>query len=1346
MGDLGSFLGALDGASARVAGWLEATVTALKGQGVATIADLEGAAFEDFSFADKELDAAQKRLVRAGIAAARTPAPVAGGSAATAPPAPSAAENAAALLAALKTGTSEAQAISTRSRARVAPRGASDMLDALNAEVLKRQKKESSEEARVFLYSDIRKWVPEWARSGPRDFEEEAGGSSGASKDIRDLAKEVAAAKKGPEKKAYLTFCQWQLAWNRCMVALVATGQLTWAEVQAHRDNCLKVAVQAAASKRRVHLGIVCDEEARKARPCVRACAAPCVCAGAWQLWAEQLRSGDPDFKLGKTILRVDPRALQLARDACDKEDGATHATAPAARAPEKARGAGGASQPWRAAQSWSSGSWGSDWPKGQKRERSWGSDWKKKDTRQDPHSHAGTCRVRCCRGGRFAFRAALRVPGLAAASLGGACGGPQFRSDWSRRCSDSAWRDICVAAGGCSGGDAEKLTFLARALDGDPALWGKWRPAAASALPPTAAEAVRWAAQTAPADVVAFREGELAALRERDRALRASGAVEEWFRGVDPAMRRVAQRVNGPLCAEIAERIAFCDPGCVEFFRTGAPLVGELPRSGHGSPEVFPPRLGIAELLGNAESTNRDISCGLRDGAHGDAILRKTRDEAELGRISCPVPLRDVCLDGAVIAPRFAVEQLREDGSSKLRLVDDMTKARINEATRPQERLHHDAVDALFEAARIFQRRRDNQIQGLELLSIALGMCTFAGIAFACDCPRRRAGCDLHIYSDNTGAESCLRKGAAKSFDHSCIVHSMWRRAVELDVDLAVFRVPTAENLADLPSRRARARRAVLRAGRGTAVAWAADFLAENGFVRACELASADAADLEGWPVTAQAPVPSVLDQLGAPVALPMTRGPRAALAEAAARLRSPADAARWREEERVRAMLQPCARSLPSVRSGLKCWEAYCIRMLKYPCMQLPPACADLVAWSALFRCGETYANYCSYVKIGCLLTGVCVAVFDRPEVRRARAAVRARADWTPRPRLFIRKSAVAALVELGARRPEWLRASMLFLFAYTFLLRVPSEALPAVRVADAGDAPPFQAALVLGKSELTLLLRRRKNRPQGSRLSRKCWCSSCRATCPVHTLGPWVARCGLGRGLFGGISAAAALRTLREMLAALGVQGDVLSPVPKGFGRSGSFRDSMCAAPLPEDVLSPVPKGFGRSGSFRDPMCAAPLPEDVLSPVPKGFGRSGSFRDPMSMCAAPLPEGEMSVQPVDFQPTETLESDRSGTISVCGQRTPSKGRFGPLDSVFSSSSSQTRKCGPTPSGVSASEENLPTPEGMPTGLLKVPGRRHSRGSQMSLSPRGSVKSATDSVRRTSPPILKKSASMIQ
>ena len=119
------------------------------------------------------------------------------------------------------------------------------------------------------------------------------------------------------------------------------------------------------------------------------------------QLWAERLRADDPDFKLGQTILKVDSRALQLARDAYDKEEGAAHATASvappscafsflplcpcaqaqAARAPEKGRGAGGAGQPWRAAQSWSSGSWDA-WPTGQKRKRSWG-DWPKGQKRE---------------------------------------------------------------------------------------------------------------------------------------------------------------------------------------------------------------------------------------------------------------------------------------------------------------------------------------------------------------------------------------------------------------------------------------------------------------------------------------------------------------------------------------------------------------------------------------------------------------------------------------------------------------------------------------------------------------------------------------------------------------------------------------------------------------------------------------------------------------------------------------------------------------------------------------------------------------------------------------------------
>ena len=45
------------------------------------------------------------------------------------------------------------------------------------------------------------------------------------------------------------------------------------------------------------------------------------------------------------------------------------------------------------------------------------------------------------------------------------------------------------------------------------------------------------------------------------------------------------------------------------------------------------------------------------------------------------------------------------------------------------------------------FRRRNDNQIMGLELLSISLGLCTFA------DLIRSR---NVVVHSDNTGAEVC--------------------------------------------------------------------------------------------------------------------------------------------------------------------------------------------------------------------------------------------------------------------------------------------------------------------------------------------------------------------------------------------------------------------------------------------------------------------------------------------------------------------------------------------------------------------------------------------------------------
>lgn len=91
------------------------------------------------------------------------------------------------------------------------------------------------------------------------------------------------------------------------------------------------------------------------------------------------------------------------------------------------------------------------------------------------------------------------------------------------------------------------------------------------------------------------------------------------------------------------------------------------------------------------------------------------------------------------------------------------------------------------------FQPREDNQIMGLEMLSIALGLCSFEHLL------RRRR---VVIWSDNTGAQAAAGSGAARAFDHACLAHGLWVKIAQLRCLARVERVPTDENIADDPSR----------------------------------------------------------------------------------------------------------------------------------------------------------------------------------------------------------------------------------------------------------------------------------------------------------------------------------------------------------------------------------------------------------------------------------------------------------------------------------------------------------------------------------------------------------------
>ena len=61
----------------------------------------------------------------------------------------------------------------------------------------------------------------------------------------------------------------------------------------------------------------------------------------------------------------------------------------------------------------------------------------------------------------------------------------------------------------------------------------------------------------------------------------------------------------------------------------------------------------------------------GLREDEHAARLLEITQKDADLRRMTRPVPVEEFDKSGILLQPRFAVTQSRPDGSSKTRAVD---------------------------------------------------------------------------------------------------------------------------------------------------------------------------------------------------------------------------------------------------------------------------------------------------------------------------------------------------------------------------------------------------------------------------------------------------------------------------------------------------------------------------------------------------------------------------------------------------------------------------------------------------------------------------------------------------
>ena len=201
--------------------------------------------------------------------------------------------------------------------------------------------------------------------------------------------------------------------------------------------------------------------------------------------------------------------------------------------------------------------------------------------------------------------------------------------------------------------------------------------------------------------DVVRIREDREAtinAIEAAAQSFHAAGWCKAWLSNCDPAVRGVSATVNGPLCEQLAEATGYHDCGSFTQLRSGAKLLEKLDSSGNGIAMDFEEHMDLCELRADRLEKNKNLLSTLREDEHSSELMALTLKDAQLNRMTMPVPIEDIDLSDIVLAPRFAVVQgVRDDGSIKVRAVDNETVCQNNSCCQPCEKLQYDGLDKFW-------------------------------------------------------------------------------------------------------------------------------------------------------------------------------------------------------------------------------------------------------------------------------------------------------------------------------------------------------------------------------------------------------------------------------------------------------------------------------------------------------------------------------------------------------------------------------------------------------------------------------------------------------------------------
>ena len=183
--------------------------------------------------------------------------------------------------------------------------------------------------------------------------------------------------------------------------------------------------------------------------------------------------------------------------------------------------------------------------------------------------------------------------------------------------------------------------------------------------------------------------------------------------------------QVNGHLFEQLLKASGYKDMSCMELLKHGAQIVGSLECSGIGTPIGEASTPDPSKLWSNRHEANAELLRSLHEDEHAEEMLKLTQDDAKKGWMSDPVPLhRSKLMQTGMLCLRFAVAKTKEDGSTKLRAVDNLSwgatvcleqsqrptkRARktvsVNGNTMPNEKLKHHTLDSFVDLLKNFRK-----------------------------------------------------------------------------------------------------------------------------------------------------------------------------------------------------------------------------------------------------------------------------------------------------------------------------------------------------------------------------------------------------------------------------------------------------------------------------------------------------------------------------------------------------------------------------------------------------------------------------------------------------------------